>query len=372
MRESKLIKQLRFLGTKEFKNLRSFIDCPYFKKSKELVHLYDAISKYYPKFDDPLLEKELLFPIIYPKEVYSDIKLRNLFSRLVKTVEQYLIQLHFEQDTFKKDQLLTEIYGRRNHYEAFEKLIQQQLKRLENLPLRDADYYREKYLLQKQYYFQGHNIQTGKILPYLLDAISNFDEFYIIEKLRLKLDYFNRKSIYSDNAFTKNTRQKEVENPNIIAQLLKKAIQLCQDHTSDLFFETKNLYLKSLEKLGTEDAHHLLIILLNFTLRNIKGEGDLFSREVFLLYKLGIDKNILYPNGQIHETTYLNIVIIAAVQKEYLWLDQFIMRFDDALIGSSKEDIVVFAQAFYHFYRASYTDTISLLSKLKFDQNYMK
>ena len=91
------------------------------------------MSSYYPYFDNAVLDdKEKVYGNIPFKKEYSATNYRHLLSSLLKIVESFLIQRHFEQEKFQEEKLklLIEIYSERNH-EDFEQAIRNIIKNLE-------------------------------------------------------------------------------------------------------------------------------------------------------------------------------------------------------------------------------------------------
>jgi len=312
LRENKLIRTLKILSTEELKGFHNYVRSPYFTKSKEVVRLFDYIRKYAPDFDAPQLEKRKVFPKLFPNQAYSDIKLRNLFTKLYQIVENYLIQLHHEQDELSRKRVLTEIYRKRSYYVEFKKHTQQLLKLVAKQPYRDASYFYETYLTNKRIYFNEHTIQEGNQVETLKHAIDSLNEFYTLEQLQLNLELYNVQQIYNSQIqpnlppLPKHT----LENP--IAIVLQNLIHLFQNNSYELFSETKELFLDNLQKIRKEDAYDILLILLNWTIRKC-SENDLkYLQESFVLYKIGVAQHLLCTKEQIHEATYINIVIVGS------------------------------------------------------------
>ena len=198
MVNSKLIKLLKSLSEAEFKGLQVFVQSPAYNTNTNVLRLYRALKKYFPDFESPKLEKEKIFKKLFPNQAFSDVKLRQLRSKLSKIIEEYLIYLEFQKDEFRKKKLLTEIYGKRNLYVEFKRGTENLLWELEKQPYRDAEYFYDRYLLQRDFFLFGLPPKEGRSGFYLNNAIKALTEFNSIEQLRLLLYKKNLAVIYSN------------------------------------------------------------------------------------------------------------------------------------------------------------------------------
>lgn len=373
MQGSKLLDQLKILEKEDFKGFFLFIRSTYFNQSKDVIRLFDYLRKYYPVFDSPKLDKKIVFKKLFSTQIYTDVKLRNLRTKASKLVEQYLIHLYFQQDDFQRKKLVTQIYGQRNYYPAFDRNTQQLLNSLEQQPYRDACYFHDKYLLQRDYYLYSQTLKEGNSLTSLQNAIDNLATFYKIEHLRLLLLIANRTQIYAD---TPSPNQKNnlntTNNSAIILALYQQILLLFEADSEEHFFITKAFFLAHKDKLRKIEAQSLLIILINCAHRRVTIKEDVYTAEIFQLYKNGIDQNLLLENDLLNESLYLNIIIFGSALKKYDWLDQFIANYSTKITGNNKADILLLSSAFYHFNKADFSKAIQVISPHKFNNKILE
>ena len=121
MHSTKLIKVLSSLNRKEFKLLFKCIQSPLLNTNNNLSKLYHLFKLHHPIYSSPKLEKRIVFHEIFPKQPYSDVKMRKLMSEMMKIVERLLLHLELENAPKEAQQLLTTAYGKRNLYPLFKK-----------------------------------------------------------------------------------------------------------------------------------------------------------------------------------------------------------------------------------------------------------
>ena len=138
------------------------------------------------------------------------------------------------------------------------------------------------------------------------------------------------------------------------------------EETIQLFFQAKALYFQNKKKLRQEEAQSLLVILLNQAKKKIR-EGELtFKKEVFSLYKVGMEEEILIENGMINEVPFLNIVMFGAELKQFNWVENFLHNYTSSIAGDNKQEIATLGKAYFFFFKEDYHQTIDLLKFCKY------
>ncbi len=367
MQESKLLKQLKILEKEEFKGLYLFIHSTYFNQSKDVIRLFDYLRKYYPVFDSAKLNKEVVFKKLFPKQVYADIKLRNLRTKAGKLVEQYLINLTFQQDDFQRKKLITQIYGQRNYYPAFEKNTQQLLDSLEQQPYRDACYFYDKYLLQKDYYLHIETAKKEQTVAIMQDALTNLTHYFSLERLFLGIDLINREAIFSEkNHF--NPQQAAIDLPenNLICQLFQGIIALNKNQTEADFINLKELYLNNINQIREIYSKEIFFFLTNHAIRQLKFKEQLYTQLLFQLYELGLQRGLLLEKDKIEPGTFFNIVSASSKLKKFEWANQFIQTYQFHIAAPYSEETRQLSISYLNFNQGKYEAVIKLLSTRRF------
>ncbi len=363
MRESKLIKLLKTLSTEEFKGLYNYVRSPYFTKSKEALHLFNYIRKHHPDFTSPHLAKEKVFKKVFPSQVYSDSKLRNLRSKLHKIVENYLIQLYFEQEDFQKKKLLTEIYGQRNYYVEFERSIAQLLNESPKKQYRDASWYFEKYSLSKELYFHPLTQKHSKS-NHIHQVLENLNHFYSFERLIIGIDLKNRASILStSNSFKLEDYSEITPSTNDLYKLLSNTFHLQdQDQNQEqLFDETQELFVHNIQDIPKKYALVILRALLNFSYQQVTKKEMRFSKAYFDLFQLGLNNKLMFVNNQLPYTSYISFVTMGSKLKRFQTIQHFITKHEKHIDPLIRQNAKTQAMCILAFFQGEYQNVITLL-----------
>ena len=115
-----------------------------------------------------------------------------------------------------------------------------------------------------------------------------------------------------------------------------------------------------------------MVILLNRAKRKVSIKEDTYSKEIFELYKYGIEEKIFWENESLNEYTYLNTVIYGSHLKELDWLDNFIEEYTPLISGKYRLDVLMLSSAFYQFNKGNFNETIELLLPHKFKNKLLE
>jgi len=368
MKKSKLVVLLKSLTPQEFKQFHKYIRSPFFTQSKDVLKLYNYLRKHYPNFDSANLNRETIFAKLYPNEKFNGSRLRNLILKITKILEDFLIYINFKQDTFQKEKVLAEIYGKRNLNVIFKKKTENLLAELEQLPFRDSDYYINKYALQRDYYFHLNTPRQGAIKKMINDAYADLNHFFALEQQLIKLELKTREKIFSE--IYHNIQPKALNlilaKESKVYELFKKIIDLIDKQEEENYFETKALFLTNMDALKKENQLRILVCLLNFALNQTTQKGAIFIEEAFELYKVGLALGtFMTPPNLIPGMTFLNIITVSASLKEFDWAKAFIDKYETALDSEVAHVFKPISLANLHFYQGKFGETIQIINSNK-------
>ncbi|MDF1695974.1 MAG: hypothetical protein P1U56_09090 [Saprospiraceae bacterium] len=101
MYQSKLVRLLKLLTPDEFRHFYKFIRSIYFQNNANVVKLYVLLRKYYPDFHDDKMDKKKVFKHLFPERRYKSDTLASLMTKMTKVLEEYLLVLDLEKDSFE-------------------------------------------------------------------------------------------------------------------------------------------------------------------------------------------------------------------------------------------------------------------------------
>ena len=199
MQNSKLFHILKTLSVKELKGFEKYLHSPFFNSNDGVKSLFSFIEPFHPQYDQPKLEREQLFNLLYPKEIFDEKKIRYVVSDLTKLLEDYILLLEFKKDPILHKHFLLKSYSERNIEKYFLQTLEETSLVHQKSPYRNMDFYYHQYLLEENSYLFTSKNKNRAIDSSLQNVVDNLEQFYIAKSLRYYCEIINRKNILSVN-----------------------------------------------------------------------------------------------------------------------------------------------------------------------------
>ncbi len=380
MRNTNLVKLLRVLTTRERSRFKEFVFSPFFNKNEKLKLLCVAVLHHAPTFEHAGMRKATIFRKVFGKEAFDERRLNNYISFLLQLLYDFLAQLRYGQKAvMQKNYLLEELLERDQHHQM-EKNARKYRQLQDASPLRNYEHYLQEY----NYYDKMDRYVQRKIERRFDDNLQrqsdNLDLFYFGNKLRLACEMASR-----------NTVIKAGYEP----QFLNELLQFYESNTEEFKnIPALKLYYKTLQMLRVEDAtkyyhevkallanhsalfpkvelYTLYYLALNFCIKKINSGWGSYYREVLDLYKVLLEKKIIFFNGYLTQWTYKNIITAGIRLKEFDWTENFIQQFKDSLLPEDQYNATTYNLAALYYARQEYKKALHLLFDVEFtDTSY--
>ena len=349
------IQLLKILDRKEMKALSKWLHSPWCNSTRQLIALFQILQRYSPTFSSPELTKVRIFAELYPGKEYNDKVCRNLLGKLSGQIREFLVmqQLRGNEQAFR--QALIKEYLERGKSEWFIKESETRLRQF-GLGVSSSWEDRLEHLLLNEglYFSLLTTFRQKKANGPLSRADSALESFYLLGKLRFLNEALERQKKFGhedsalDFDFKAFSRQHNIEE------------RAAEDPLVDIYYHrflNKDLPLrmqfdsldgdlrKYVDSLPHKDQRNLFLYLLNDAARlSQTGDTEILSKTLEL-YKFGIDKELLLEQKRITESTFLNIVSLAAGLGDFEFLDRFMDTHLCKLPSSSVTDARVWAEA---------------------------
>ena len=353
----KLIKLLKSLTQDEFKELKLFLQSPFYNTDMNLVRLHVILSRCYPITDPGQFNKKKLFAQVFPGHNWNDGKWRNLTSKMVKALEQFLVVQELKgDDNLDSRNLLVRAYGRRNLYPLFEKDAKAFWEDLNERSITDQSALLTKMQIGQLLYYHPLSNKLGT-LSYLVSAKKDASEFFQGQQLKLSCE-----ELVYGHKLNHKRELKEASAPSNISYRLYKLVHDVLEDQTDTSFQTAKSYFDSVvDQLLIGDKKFALLHLINFAIQKLNLSQKDYRIVIFELYKQGLEQDILIENGLLSEFTFNNIIAISAAFGEYKWAEDFIEKYQAFLPSKNREDSKTMGLANLYFQQKNYSRIIDLL-----------
>lgn len=344
MDNSKLINLLKKFSTKELREFHDYVSSPYFNKNQELVLFYSHLKSLAPTFLLKKIKREVLYTAIFKGQMYNEKHLHYLMSFLLKLAEQFIgLQKYEQQSNLANYHILSACIDRdlqKNYSNIYNKSVNQ----LEKNPLRDTDYYYQKYLIASvaNAHFKKQKIRKFDIE--LQKTADHFDSFYLSNKLRLTCEMLDRQKFLSAN-YTQNMTH-EIDQfllTNSYDHIPPIAIYHCifnmltKADSAIYFIQLKELLQKHFKSFEPEEMVEMYLYAINFCIRQVRAKEDKYQEEALELYLKCIEERLLYTNGYLSHWTYKNVITLGLRLQRFKWTEHFILKYNEDLEPSYQE-----------------------------------
>lgn len=370
VKNSRLITLLASLNKDEFKELKDFVNSPFHNKNTRVIQLLDVLEKHHPEFNSQRLSREALHSKVFKGQPFKDIDIRRAMSQLYQVAENYIgwreimqrptelklaqmkalrnkgLQKHFEKNSRETAEILAAEKRNLNYYYSLYNLEQE----------------RENF--EEQY--GGRRSETR-----LQEVSDNLDIFFMANKLKQSCTVFSYEQVFKhryDIHLTEDVlellNQKDIDTP-LVNLYRFGLLTMTEPENENHYLQLKQL-LKNTPNLDPKEERNIHVLGQNYCIRNVnKGKTEYFN-ELFELYKLGLDKQVIQSDMSQFPPAFKNIVSTGLKVKEYQWVEDFIYKYADLIEEDSRADYKNFNLARLCFDQQRFKEAKQFLQGVEF------
>ncbi|MEZ4895181.1 MAG: hypothetical protein R2778_19470, partial [Saprospiraceae bacterium] len=293
---------------------------------------------------------------------FSKTKLHNLHSGLGKQIELFLsIQIFLKQgeegEISPQEQFLITALGKRHAHQQFIKRTDHAIAQIEGKADKSVEDLLKLHHLHQQVYYNPDTKKIDLSESHLPEAVKNLDLYYLISKLRYIAEMKTREKIMSI--------QYNYSQVDKVLSLTLKSGLLKECPLLEIYYKLVCIYMteaseQNFHSLISDFKTHFSIlpkmdqILLSRLLINIGisllARDCAVEPELFGIYKLTIEKNILLSEFRLTHTGFINIVNLASICNEFEWTKNFIKEYAPQLEESKQKASIDLGYALVHYY----------------------
>ncbi len=377
MQKSKLIQYLSVFSKQDLRFFREFVQSPYFNKHQKTKDLLDYILKV-KDLNSPLLQKEKAFKKVFPNQKYEEQTLRTTMSYLMQLIYRFYSQRQHESNTSEQQIGLLEMALQDGQKKMFKHHSLIWKKTHEQSTNRDSSYFLQAARFQRLQ--DSFDINYGKRVSgsFLEKALSNFDTYYIGEKLRMTCEMLARKQVtgqdYSFSLLQELIQFLEKEKthfesiPGVWIYFL--IYKMMTEDNPKHFFKLKGRLKKEAPLFKHQEGRDLYTHALNHCIGKLNFGDTSFKKETFELYQQMLDNGLLHIDQVLPQWDYTNIVSLGCDLQESKWIKNFIFEQKQFLPKAERENTFTYNLAAYHHAQHAYEEALVLLQKVAFTEVY--
>lgn len=372
MDNNKLIKLLKTLTKKEWRDFSKFVESPYFNTDKQCVQLLAILTKELTR-NSGTLSRERLEKQFFKSSKKDAAQLNVKLSLLTRLAEQFLMQQNFEsKDLHRKHTLLESLLQRdlRSHFESVYKKDSKLHKSPEKVSL---EFYREKFLVE--YDFSEYVSSGSKkihVHENLQEVSDTLDTSYILTKIHLFCAMTSLMKLYQKDYNLSSLEMVEsiaclpqFKNHPVISVYFTAYQMLRNSHENSYFKDLKDLLYTNGGMIKSFDLHNLYILSANYCVDKIRNGHIEYHYELHSLYRQMEEAGLLLYKEYIDIGMLKNIISAAAKIKEFDWAEYIIEKYKDNIEPNIQGDVHSYFLASIAFYKEDFEGAISCLSDVK-------
>ncbi|MBX7202193.1 MAG: hypothetical protein K1X77_03910 [Bacteroidia bacterium] len=377
MHGSKLILLLKTLNKKEIKDFQLFAGASFFNKNEKLQVFLEHLSGFHPQFEQEQLEKTLFFKKFYPKETYSDQKIRYLLSDLTKLLEDFIAYQEYQKDAFRKKYHLASGLLERNQ----DKFFLQELESLQQMnagnQMRDHAYYFNQQQISEISYEHTSEKRNRAFDSSLQALIDNLEIAYLVKGLRFYCEMINRRNILSVeynlrffDQVMQYIRQGQFDDIPAIRIYKMIYISLTEAGNHENYLALLDELAKSSQLFSSRELRGMYVFAQNDCIRRINRGDKGALNEIFFLYQTMVSQGLIYEGQFVSQPDFKNIVTTGLRLGEVAWVSDFIARYKEKLNPEYSENAFTYSMAWVHFARKEYDKALRMLLRVEFNDVY--
>ncbi len=375
---------------KELKKLSRFLSSEYFSYSPSVKKLLELLVKFHPSFTQPSCTDEKLYAKIYPGKKFNAAAFRDLMSSLLKASVEFIASEGAKNDPAVFNIITTELL-KRGSSELGKKKILQAEKDLENLHGIDPEFFLLKFRLEgKQHNYTNtyDKFTSTKTILKQAEEVRRVNTYIIIfTLLEVVCNYMNLivNCEKFGAAFPENFLEKALEDYGIekmfrivkgksdydfiieIYSALIKAFTNRGDWES--YISYKELVVKNLSRLSRDEVtfHYSRFIACCILGSKYGNSRSSFDIELLGLYETFLEKRYYLDSKTfaIPSGLYRAIIFHALRMDKTDWLYKVITENEKNLEAGDKDNMQIFAYAYYYYATGNYGASLKAISKLK-------
>ncbi len=384
MRESALVQTFRTLSKSERRELRKWVQSPFFNQRDDVIRLFDYLCEQVPvgsaNAGNAALDKETVFMRIFPAggkrkvKAYRDADMRYAMSFLYQQIKHYLAYVHWVQDETDMGRHLCKSLRQRDLEQVFEKEYAALSARLDAAPHQSAEHFFQQFHLQSErweVFRRSHRSASD-----LLRQIGVTRDIYIAsETLRqacAELAQPGRQETGNTSVYLQATLDAVgsgafQDTPAVMAYYHCSRILADQDAGAEPhFLALRDLLERHWGLFPPNEIRDLYVGAINYCIRRLNSGAREYIGAALQLYRSGLERRIIFEDGFLNKYTYNNILLLALAQEEWNWALQFLETYRPALPPRDRDSAWRYNLGTYYFRKKEYDKARETLRHVEF------
>lgn len=361
MKNHKLFSLFAQLTIQEKRDLEKFLQAKLFNNRKLALQLFQFLQKH-----KGIPHKAEIFKVLFPNEIYQDDKVRLCMSQLVKKIETFLVYQYQQQEKITNAKILAKIYRNKSLQPTSEKLLKSTLLLQEKQPIRNGQYYFDKYELTLERFNNATAMRTTE--QNLQEVSDSLDTSFLILKLQQACSALSHQAVFQQeyqmgllDIILPYIEQHQLTKIPAVGIYYYCYLALKGQAATQHFANFKQLLFQYQSQFSNKEWSNLLLLGTNICIQLINKGNTTYLKEILDLYKKGLETKALLENGVLSRFVYQNIVTSGMRVGDLQWTRQFLKAYKSAVEIAFRESAFRFNMARLAYHEKNYEEALALL-----------
>lgn len=373
MQKSRLIEIFKSLTKAEQRDLRKFVQSPFFNQRQDVVLLLNYLIKWQPFKKAKTLEKTRVFAKIFPAQSYDEKRLGYAMTFLHQAIKDFLAYQNFaKNEVLQQTHLINALRqkGLHRHFESELKVAQQNLVRQS---LRNIGYHYQNYRLHfERYEFTNSKSRTtAESFQELSDEMTTY---FMASKLKQSCTALSHhrisKTSYQQDLLPEVLTQaatKKYEHIPAISIYYQAYLALTARESKPYFDQLRVLIRRYAAQFPKNELRDIYLLAINYCIQHYNEGQAAILQDLLHLYQEGLEAEVFIEHGWMSRFTYKNIAMTGLGLKAFDWVERFLYRYKDNIEPQYREHTFNYNLAILYYRKPDYDKAMRLLRQAEFD-----
>jgi len=371
MKDSRLVKILKTLSTREKTKFKEYIFSPIINKNLKIRRLAEYILSFAPHFESNTFSRKNAFKVSFQEEGFRELSFNNVCSDLLQLLYDFLAFKEYQELKTWQKELQMRALRKRELYDQAGRVD----KRFAQIQKQSIFKSYEFYLTEYQRFDQLDQLSMTKGKRGYDENLqlknNHLDLFYFTNKLRIACDMYSRNTVVNAmyECYFLDDIEREIsffdQTPAI--QIYFKVLQMLRAKTDQGHYKELIILLENnLQIFPSNELRTIYNYALNYCVKQINFGNSDYYQEILALYKVLLQEKIIFKNGYLTQWTYINIIAAGIRLKNYDWTETFIHNYKEFLQPENRDNVYGYNLAVLYFEQKKYDQALSQLMDITF------
>ncbi|MEZ4963535.1 MAG: hypothetical protein R2830_27175 [Saprospiraceae bacterium] len=379
MLNSRLLELLRTLTPAELTAFGKYLRSPFFNHRDDVVRLFDYFFEKKEAKREEVFDKKNVFGSVFPGEKFDDKQLSYAMSFLYQAAQNFLVYNELMGGGEAAFQIhLARAMRKRGLDRQFETALKKAEDSLAAQPHRNTDFHYLSHLLHLEKYESGVSERRTASRSFQ-EMAGETDLYFIATKLRQGCTALMHKAV-SETSYRLDLLGE------VLAQVERQQLQavpaigifyyayraLAEEDSKPWFGRLREAVRLHFQQFPKAEMRDIYTLAVNYCIRQINtqqeaGGHEFYLRQVFEIYREGLENEVFTDGGVLSRFTYNNIANAGLGLKAFDWVEDFLKKYKDSLEPRHRESAYLFNLASLYFRKSDYGKVLDLLTQTEFN-----